>query len=206
MYQPYILKYDYSTLEPDISRKTVEAHYHNHYLKYLRNLNNLLAQNNFKYQFPLEDLFQNLDIFRESQGDILYNAGGVVNHELYFDNLSKSNNTMIPEPLKSALISKFGSIDNFKNKFIDLGNSLQGSGYTFLAVDENQELKILNLKNQESPFSFKMDPIIALDVWEHAYYIDYGNNRKIYADNFWKLIDFSKVNEKYQNILKNRSK
>lgn len=206
MYQPYVLKYDYSALEPDISRKTVEAHYHNHYLKYLRNLNDLLAQNNFKYQFPLEDLFQNLDIFRKSQDDILYNAGGVVNHELYFDNLSKSNNTIIPEPLKSALISKFGSIDNFKNKFIDLGNSLQGSGYTFLAVDENQELKILNLKNQESPFSFKMDPIIALDVWEHAYYIDYGNNRKIYVDNFWKLIDFSKVNENYQKILKNRSK
>ena len=206
MYQPYVLKYDYNTLLPDISRKTVEAHYHNHYLKYLRNLNNLLAQNNFKYQFPLEDLFQNLDIFRKSQDAILYNAGGVVNHELYFDNLDKSNNTMIPEPLKSALISKFGSIDNFKNTFIDLGNSLQGSGYTFLVVDEKKNLKILNLKNQESPFSFKMTPIIALDVWEHAYYIDYGNNRKNYVDNFWKLIDFSKVNEKYQKILKNRSK
>lgn len=206
MYQPYVLKYDYNTLSPDISRKAVEAHYHNHYLKYLRNLNNLLAQNNFKYQFPLEDLFQNLDIFRKSQDAILYNAGGVVNHELYFDNLDKSNNTMIPEPLKSALISKFGSIDNFKNTFIDLGNSLQGSGYTFLVVDGNKNLKILNLKNQESPFSFKMTPIIALDVWEHAYYIDYGNNRKNYVDNFWKLIDFSKVNEKYQKILKNRSK
>ena len=70
----------------------------------------------------------------------------------------------------------------------------------------NKNLKILNLKNQESPFSFKMTPIIALDVWEHAYYIDYGNNRKNYVDNFWKLIDFSKVNEKYQKILKNRSK
>lgn len=206
MYQPYVLKYDYNTLSLDISRKTLEAHYHNHYLKYLRNLNNLLAQNNFKYQFPLEDLFQNLDIFKKSQDAILYNAGGVVNHELYFDNLDKSNNTMIPEPLKSALISKFGSIDNFKNTFIDLGNSLQGSGYTFLVVDENKNLKILNLKNQESPFSFKMTPIIALDVWEHAYYIDYGNNRKNYVDNFWKLIDFSKVNEKYQKILKNRSK
>lgn len=206
MYQPYVLKYDYNILSPDISRKIVEAHYHNHYLKYLRNLNNLLAQNNFKYQFPLEDLFQNLDIFRKSQDAILYNAGGVVNHELYFDNLDKSNNTMIPEPLKSALISKFGSIDNFKNTFIDLGNSLQGSGYTFLVVDENKNLKILNLKNQESPFSFKMTPIIALDVWEHAYYIDYGNNRKNYVDNFWKLIDFYKVNEKYQKILKNRSK
>lgn len=206
MYQPYVLKYDYNTLSPDISRKTVEAHYHNHYLKYLRNLNNLLAQNNFKYQFPLEDLFQNFDIFRKFQDTILYNAGGVVNHELYFDNLDKSNNTMIPEPLKSALISKFGSIDNFKNTFIDLGNSLQGSGYTFLVVDGNKNLKILNLKNQESPFFFKMTPIIALDVWEHAYYIDYGNNRKNYVDNFWKLIDFSKVNEKYQKILKNRSK
>lgn len=206
MYQPYVLKYDYNTLSPDISRKTVEAHYHNHYLKYLRNLNNLLAQNNFKYQFPLEDLFQNLDIFRKSQDAILYNAGGVVNHELYFDNLSKASNTIIPEPLKSALISKFGSIDNFKNTFIDLGNSLQGSGYTFLVIDENKNLKILNLKNQESPFSFKMTPIVALDVWEHAYYIDYGNNRKNYVDNFWKLIDFSKVNEKYQKILKNRSK
>lgn len=206
MYQPYILKYDYNDLEPYISKKTMELHYNNHYLKYLRNLNELLEKNNFKFQYPIKDLFQNIDVFPITDRDeILYNAGGVINHELYFDSMSKEKVLNIPEPLNSALISKYGSIDNFITQFTNLATLLPGSGYTFLVVKRNQELYTLDLANQDSPYSFDMQPILALDVWEHAYYLDYGNNRKGYVDNFIKLIDFDRVNKKYQEIL-NKSK
>ena len=203
MYQPYILKYDYGALEPSISRKTMEAHYHNHYLKYLRNLNTILEKNHFQFQYPLKDLFQNIDIFPiEDRNEILYNAGGVINHELYFDNMNRLQTLNIPEPLYSALVSKFGSIENFKRQFINLSSTLPGSGYTFLTVKKDHELYILNLANQDSPYSLGMEPILGIDVWEHAYYLDYGNNRKGYVENFMNLIDFEKVNQKYQKILK----
>lgn len=203
MYQPYILKYGYGDLEPNITRNTLEAHYNNHYLRYLKKLNDILIKNKFHFQYPVKDLFKNIDIFPiDDRDDILYNAGGVVNHELYFDSMNKENKQTIPEPLNSALISKFGSIDSFINQFINLANILPGSGYTFLTVKKNKELYILNLANQDSPYSFEMEPILGIDVWEHAYYLDYGNNRKAYIENFMKLIDFDVVNQKYQEKIK----
>lgn len=203
MYQPYILKYDYNSLEPHISRKTMELHYNSHYLKYLKNLNDVLTKNNFLYQYPKEDLFENIDIFPIQDRDaILYNAGGVVNHELYFSSMKPKNDTvLIPEPLQSALMKKFGSIENFMNQFLGLASFLPGSGYTFLVVKPDKELYLLNLANQDTPLSYGMKPILAIDVWEHAYYLDYYNNRKKYIEEFMKIIDFNEVNKKYQEIL-----
>ncbi len=203
MYQPYILKYDDDSLEPEISKKTVEIHYHRHYLNYLKNLNEILRKNNYFFQYPKEELFENIDIFPEAdRNTILFHLGGVVNHELYFSSMNKNKNLKIPEPLHSHLIEKFGNIENFMNQFLERASSLQGSGYTFLAVKPNQELFLLNLPNQESPYLYQMQPILAIDVWEHAYYLDYYNNRKKYIEEFLKLINFTEVNRKYQEILK----
>lgn len=204
MYEPYILKYDYNALEPSISRVTLETHYNSHYLKYLKNLNDVLTKNNFKFQYPVKDLFKNIDIFPiKDRDDILYNAGGVVNHELYFDSMTSNGSSIIPEPLNSALIEKFGSITDFVNQFISLASLLPGSGYTFLVVKPSKELYLMDLSNQDSPYSFEMIPILTIDVWEHAYYLDYKNNRKNYINNFLKIIDFNEVNKKYKQILNN---
>ncbi len=204
MYEPYILKYDYNALEPNISRVTLETHYNSHYLKYLKNLNDVLIKNNFKFQYSVENLFKNIDIFPiKDRDEILFNAGGVVNHELYFDSMTPNGNGIIPEPLNSALIEKFGSITDFVNQFISLASLLPGSGYTFLVVKPSKELYLLDLPNQDSPYSFGMIPILNIDVWEHAYYLDYRNNRKDYINNFLKLIDFNEVNKKYKQILNN---
>ena len=204
MYKPYILKYDYNALEPNISRVILETHYNSHYLKYLKNLNDILIKNNFKFQFPVEDLFRNIDIFPiKDRDDILYNAGGVINHELYFDSMTPNGTGVIPEPLNSALIEKFGSITVFVNQFISLASLLPGSGYTFLVVKPSKELYLLDLPNQDSPYSFGMIPILNIDVWEHAYYLDYRNNRKDYINNFLKIIDFNEVNKKYKQIINN---
>jgi len=204
MYEPYILKYDYNALVPSISRVTLETHYNSHYLKYLKNLNDVLTKNNFKFQYPVKDLFKNIDIFPiKDRDEILYNAGGVINHELYFDSMTPNGSSIIPEPLNSALIEKFGSITDFVNQFIGLASLLPGSGYTFLVVKPSKELYLLDLPNQDSPYSFEMIPILTIDVWEHAYYLDYKNNRKNYINNFLKIIDFNEVNKKYKQILNN---
>lgn len=203
MYQPYILKYNYDSLEPHISKKTMDFHYNNHYLKYLKKLNEILVKNNFGFQYPIEELYNNVDVFPLSdRDDIIYNAGGVINHELYFSSMRpKEDNIYIPEPLNSALIKKFGSIDQFIEQFISLASNLPGSGYTLLVVKPNKELYLLNLANQDSPYSFGMRPILGIDVWEHAYYLDYNNDRKTYIDEFLKVIDFDEVNKKYQKVL-----
>ena len=202
MYQPYVLKYDYNALEPHISKKTLETHYNSHYLKYLRNLNDILTKNNFKFQYPVKELFFNIDVFPiKDRDDILYNAGGVVNHELYFDSMIPNSKKVIPEPLNSAITKKFGTISDFIKQFIDLASTLLGSGYTYLTVTDNRELYLLNLANQDSPYSLGMMPILGIDVWEHAYYLDYRNNRKSYIENFLELIDFDEVNKKYKQIL-----
>ena len=208
MYQPYILKYDYEDLEPYISRKTMEAHYNNHYLKYLRKLNEVLLKNNFEFQYPIEWLFSNIDVFPIADRDeILYNAGGVVNHELYFSSMTNQKEKHnIPEPLHTKLIEKFGSIHKFIERFTSLAVALPGSGYTFLVVRPNlgNELYLLNLPNQDTPYNFEMIPILGIDVWEHAYYLDYGSNRKQYVEEFLKTVNFDEVNRKYVEILQKK--
>lgn len=203
MYQPYILKYDYDSLEPHIGRKTMELHYNNHYLKYLRKLNEVLTKNNFGFQYPIEELYDNIDVFPVTdRDDIIYNAGGVINHELYFSSMKpKEDEINIPEPLNSALIQKFGSIEKFMEQFMSLASNLPGSGYTFLVVKPNKELYLLNLANQDSPYNFGMVPIFGIDVWEHAYYLDRDNDRKTYIEEFLKVVDFEEINRKYKKVL-----
>ena len=202
MYQPYILKYDYSSLIPHISKKTMETHYNSHYLKYLKNLNEILEKNDYKFQYPISWLFDNIDVFPIKDRDIIiYNAGGVNNHELYFDSMSDKKDKYIPEPLNSALISKYGSINRFYEQLSDLALSLPGSGYTFLTVKKG-DIYLLNLANQDSPYSFGMVPILALDVWEHAYYLDRYNDRKKYIEEFLKVVDFTNANKIYQENMK----
>lgn len=202
MYKPYILKYDYDELVPNISKKTMEVHYNSHYLKYLKNLNEVLVKNNYNFNYPISWLFDNIDVFPIKDRDtIIYNAGGVDNHELYFESILPKKDNYIPEPLNTALVRKFGSISRFYEQLTNLALSLIGSGYTFLTV-KNGEIYLLNLANQDSPYSFGMIPILALDVWEHAYYLDRYNDRKTYIENFIKIIDFTNANQIYQKNMK----
>lgn len=202
MLQPLVLTYPWNGLVPYISERTLEIHYSRHYLSYLNKLNSLLLKSNVPINFPISNLFISIDAFPiKDRDDILYNAGGVLNHELYFSELSQSPNKTIPEPLNSAIVKKFGSVQNFKDRFIEYATSLPGSGYTFLAVNKNGELVLLNLSNQDSPYSYRMIPIMNIDNWEHAYYLDRLNERGVYIDAFFQVLDFNKVNQNYQNAI-----
>lgn len=202
MLQPLALTYSWDALIPYISERTLQIHYNRHYLSYLNKLNSLLLKSNVPINYPISNLFTSIDAFPlKDRDDILYNAGGVLNHELYFSELSQNPNKSIPESLNSAIIKKFGSIQNFKDRFIEYASTLPGSGYTFLAVDKNGELVLLNLSNQDSPYSFYMIPIMNIDNWEHAYYLDRLNERGVYIDAFFQVLDFDKVNKNYQNAM-----
>lgn len=202
MYREKTLPYDYQALEPYIDTRTVGIHYNNHYKGYLNRLNNLLKEQNFKYQYPLEELPKHIDEFPiDVRGDILFNIGGVLNHELYFQNMSSNKNKEPKGVLKEAIEKKYGSFENFKNEFKRNAMLLKGSGYTFLVV-KNSELQIVNMPNQETPYTYNMIPIMAIDLWEHAYYLKYQNNKEEYINNFFEIVDFDVILSLYEKATK----
>lgn len=193
---------DYSSLEPYIDNETLYIHYNKHYGKYLDNLNKLLDSVDYDYKFSLPELVKNINIIPEDiRGEVLYNAGGVLNHELYFSILNTSGKKEVSGKLKEAIDKKYGSFNNFMTEFMESANKLKGSGFTYL-VFNNNELDIINLPNQETPYIYDMIPLIALDMWEHSYYLKYQNNKEQYIKNFFSIIDFNKIEDIYDKEIK----
>ena len=189
---------DYNSLEPYIDNKTFMLHYNAIYNSYIDKLNKLLKKNNYKDNYSLNELVDKIDMFPlEDRGEILYNLGGILNHKLYFYEISdKGNNIPYGEILKD--INKyFGSYDNFKKEFIKKALNLVGSGYTFLVMDESGKLQIINTSNEDTPYSYGFIPIIVLDLWEHSYYLKYNTNKEAYINNWFNLLDFKKINALY---------
>ncbi len=193
MYSSIDMK-SYDAYEPYISSYTMNIHYNKHYKKYLDNLNNLLSK--YNYEYSKEELVKNIDIFPIQERDnILFNLGGVLNHELFFSILGYGE---MSEIFKNKIDEDFGSFANFKEEFIKQAKLLVGSGYTFLVLNKDNNLEIINVANQDTPISYGLVPIMNLDLWEHAYYLDYQNERNTYIDNFFSIIDFNKVSKIYE--------
>lgn len=195
------IKLDYNSLEPLIDDETLYLHYNKHYGKYLDNLNKLLVKGNYNFT-SLYDLIENIDkINLNDRGEILFNLGGVINHSLYFYVLSNLGNNIPSGKLGMEIDKIYGNYDNFKKEFKKSALNLQGSGYTFLVFDNNK-LKIINTSNQDSPYYYGFIPILALDLWEHSYYLKYKNDKEKYIDAWFNLIDYNKVNKLYIESLK----
>lgn len=195
------IKFDYNSLEPYIDDKTLDIHYNKHYQKYLDNLNKLMKEK--KYDFiPIVDLVKNIDkINLNDRSEILFNLGGVINHSLYFYGMSDRMNNIPIGKIKNDIEIYFNSYDEFKRKFIESAMSLQGSGYTFLVLDDKNNLKIINTSNQDTPYYYGFIPIIALDLWEHSYYLKYQNKKDEYINAWFNLIDYIKINKLYEESL-----
>lgn len=165
----------------------------------MNKLNELLQNNNYDYNYSLIELTRHIDDFPvESRKDILYNLGGVINHNIYF--ASMSPNKVKPNKLLLEKIEKdFGSYENFKNEFIKKALEIKGSGYTFLVLN-NGQLEIVNLKNQDNPYSYGYIPLIGVDMWEHAYFINYENYKESYLNNFFEIVDFSEANKIFNEV------
>lgn len=197
------LDYSFRDLEPFLDRQTLTVHYEDLYLRYLSRLNQTLTQNNFDFSYPKEELISHLEEFPIGiRDDILYNLGGVMNHEIYFDSLTPQKE-VLGGTLLVDIMKKYGSVENFKKEFKDVAMGLVGSGYVNLVVGENGELNIIATSNQEVPEYYGMKTVISLDLWEHAYFLKYLTDKSKYIDLFFDFLDYSKANKRYEKIKTN---
>ena len=188
---------DYKSLEPYIDDRTLDLHYNAHYINYTDKLNKYLNDINYDYKDSPEYLAKHIDILpMENRDEILFNLGGYLNHSLYFYNLTNKKKD-IPIELLNLINKYFGSFSLFKEEFIDMAMEVKGSGYTFLVMDKNNKLRIINTSNQDTPYYYGFTPIMTIDVWEHAYYLKYTYLRKKYLENIFDIIDFDKVYKLY---------
>lgn len=193
---------DYKSLEPYIDDRTLDLHYNAHYRNYTDKLNKYLNDINYDYKDSPEYLAKHIDILpMENRDEILFNLGGYLNHSLYFYNLTNKKKE-VPIELLNLINKYFGSFSLFREEFIDMAMEVKGSGYTFLVMDKNNKLRIINTSNQDTPYYYGFTPIMTIDVWEHAYYLKYTYLRKKYLENAFNIIDFDKVYKLYlDNII-----
>lgn len=187
------LPYDYDALEPYIDAETMHYHHDKHFQTYINNLNEALDKCPKLQCLTLEQILSNPGQIPPSVCEsVLHNGGGVYNHARFFEGLAPadSGKTMPGSLLMSKIRCTFGSLDNFKEKFSRCALDVFGSGYTYLVSDSKGMLKIVNLQNQQTLLAQCLEPIILLDVWEHAYYLKYKNARKDYVTGIWNVIAF----------------
>lgn len=188
-----LLPYNEDSLKPVISKETIEFHYGKHLLTYINNLNNLVKGTEFEDK-NLEDI-----IINAPEGPIFNNAGQVLNHKLYF--LQFSPQPAQKEPvglLKNAIDKTFGNFENFKKEFSNTSLTLFGSGWAWLSADKEGNLFITKESNASIPLRKGLKPLLCIDVWEHAYYIDYRNRRADYINELWEIIDWEIIEKRFE--------
>ncbi|MBN1822447.1 MAG: superoxide dismutase [Prolixibacteraceae bacterium] len=186
------LPYAKDALEPFISSKTLDYHYGKHHQAYVNNLNNLKKGTQFE-EADLET------IVKESDGGIFNNGAQVWNHTFYFMQFSAEGCHEPKDELKRAVEETFGSFVMFKEKFSKAAATLFGSGWVWLVVNNNGELEIVQTSNAGNPIREGKKPLLTCDVWEHAYYLDKQNARPKYIEDFWKIVDWKVISERFKN-------
>ena len=184
------LPYAYDALEPVISKHTLEFHHDKHHAAYVNNLNNLIIGTEFENA-------EIVDIIMKAKGGIFNNAAQVWNHTFYFEQFGKNKIEKLRGELLVAINASFGSFDEFKEKFSVAAKTLFGSGWAWLVKKPNGSLDIIQTSNAENPLTEGLIPILTCDVWEHAYYLDYQNKRPDYVGNFWSLLDWEIISNRY---------
>ena len=191
------LPYSAEALEPVISRETIEYHYGKHLQAYVDNLNKMVAGTEFE-KMPLEE------IVCKSQGGIFNNAGQILNHNLYFtqfapaEEAKASEANVVNTEIGKAILRDFGSIEAFKEEFEKKGVGLFGSGWVWLAADQDGKLVITQEPNAGNPVTKGLKPLLTMDVWEHAYYIDYRNRRAAHLQALWQIINWQEIDRRYK--------
>lgn len=180
------LPYAQDALEPHISAETLSYHHGKHHNAYVTNLNNLIKDTDFAGK-SLEQ------IIMTSKGGIFNNAAQVWNHTFYFNGLSANGGGEPTAELADKINAKFGSFAQFQAQFSALGLTTFGSGWVWLVQDKDGELQLVNTFNAGTPITDGKHAILTCDVWEHAYYVDTRNDRGSYLQNFWQLVDWSRV-------------
>jgi Fe-Mn family superoxide dismutase len=187
------LPYPIDALEPYIDRQTMEIHHGKHHATYVKNLNELLPD---KTNPDLVNIIGNLNKLSEPiRTKVRNNAGGVLNHSWYWQWMSPHKSSPSPK-LQSVINKTFGSLDIFKEKLLSAALSQFGSGWGWL-VKNKDHLEVMTTPNQDSPISLNLEPILGVDVWEHAYYLKYQNRRKDYLEAWWQVVNWDKITNEF---------
>lgn len=203
MLQLINLPYATDALSPIINKETIEIHYGKHHATYLNNLNTIMAEFPDQSDWSVEKILQNLNFFPESKRQALINnAGQVYNHDLYWNSMQGGEQKFELSPELGKAIDKFESYENFKVLWKQAGLTQFGSGWVWLVTNDKGELSIEKTGNADSPFIHGNTPLMTMDVWEHAYYLDYQNKRADYIDGWFNLINWAGVSQKYAKALK----
>ncbi|MCC5933724.1 MAG: superoxide dismutase [Candidatus Cyclonatronum sp.] len=191
------LPYAYDALEPHFDAKTMEIHHTKHHNAYITKANDALAGTELA-DASVEEVLTNLDkLPADKKQGVINNAGGHANHTLFWTVLSPNGGGNPTGELADAISSTFGSFDAFKEAFANAAATRFGSGWAWLVVDGSGKLHVTSTANQDSPVMSGHTPILGLDVWEHAYYLNYQNRRPDYISAFWHVVNWAKVNELY---------
>lgn len=185
------LPYAFDALAPVMSADTLNYHYGKHLQTYLDNVNRMIEGT------PFADM-KLKDMITKAQGALYNNAAQAFNHIIFFKQLTPTPTTISPL-LTQALVARFGSVDAFKSEFSNAAAALFGSGWVWLALDANNVLQIVPEPNAGNPITRNMRPLMCIDVWEHAYYLDYQNRRGDYIKNFWNLINWDYIEKRMQD-------
>lgn len=184
------LPYAETALEPKMSKETLEYHHGKHHQTYYNTLNTLIKDTEFE-NMPLEE------IVKKSDGKIFNNAAQALNHDIFFAQFTEKPQAQPSGKLADAITRDFGSFDKLKEEMTNAASTLFGSGWAWLSKDSNGKLSVSQESNAGSPLTKGKTPILTIDVWEHAYYIDYRNKRPDYIAAFWQILDWKEIEKRY---------
>ena len=205
MFEQQKLGYSYDALEPFLDALTMETHYSKHHAAYTKNLNAALENAGIRPD-SIEKLLSSLDEISDEavRKAVRNNGGGFYNHNIYFQSLSPEKHREPVGKLADAIRTQLGGTDSVKEELSALAVSLFGSGWAWLSANSDGKLQLSSSANQDNPLMEGKGfvPILAIDVWEHAYYLKYKNLRADYVKAFWEVLDWEKVSESYEKLLK----
>ncbi|NDJ59891.1 MAG: superoxide dismutase [Chloroflexi bacterium] len=191
------LDYAFDALEPNIDARTMEIHYSRHHQGYVNNLNNAVVGTEFE-TMSLEELLSDLAALPEEiRTTVRNNGGGHANHNLYWDIMSPDGGGQPTGDLLGAMEAAFGDYESFQAEFRTAGLTRFGSGWAWLTVDGDGALAVSSTPNQDTPIMDGLTPLLGMDVWEHAYYLNYQNRRGDYIEAFWNVINWARVAERH---------
>lgn len=196
------LPYAYNALEPYFDEKTMTIHHTKHHEAYINNLNAALDKEPAFKDKSLHWLLTNLNQLPVSiKGAVQNNGGGHFNHSFFWEILKVNKGSGPKGALLDALVATFGSVEDFKIAFSNAAKTRFGSGWAWLILTHDKKLKVLSTPNQDTPL-LEGTPLIGLDVWEHAYYLNYQNRRPDYVDAFWHVLNWDLVSDNYDKLVK----
>ena len=192
------LPYAFDALEPHIDARTMEIHHGKHHGGYVANLNKALAAQPELTAKPIEQLIREIKTVPESiRQAVINHGGGHANHSLFWQIMAPGTGGEPVGPLANDIAETFGSFEKFREQFSNAAATRFGSGWAWLSLGDEGNLHVGSTANQDSPYMFGATPILGLDVWEHAYYLNYQNRRPDYISAWWNVVNWEKVGELY---------